>query len=56
MNEEVSRDMTGAADGVNQGVGSRDGVMRIFMSQLSPPHGTNRKKLKKNALKINREA
>ena len=27
MNEEVSRDMTGEADGMNQGVDSRDGVM-----------------------------
>ena len=27
MNEEVSRDMTGEADGMNQGVNSRDGVM-----------------------------
>ena len=27
MNEEVSRDMTGEADGKNQGVDSRDGVM-----------------------------
>ena len=29
MNEEVSRDMTGDADGKNQGVDSRDGVMHI---------------------------
>ena len=29
MNEEVSRDMTVEADGMNQGVGSRDGVMHI---------------------------
>ena len=29
MNEEVSRDMTGEADGRNQGVDSRDGVMYI---------------------------
>ena len=29
MNEEVSRDMTGEADGMNQGVDSRDGVMHI---------------------------
>jgi len=28
-NEEVSRDMTGEADGKNQGVDSRDGVMHI---------------------------
>jgi len=27
VNEEVSRDMTGEADGMNQGVNSRDGVM-----------------------------
>ena len=27
MNEEVSRDMTGEADGMNQGVDSRDWVM-----------------------------
>jgi len=27
VNEEVSRDMTGEADGMNQGVDSRDGVM-----------------------------
>ena len=27
MNKEVSRDMTGEADGMNQGVDSRDGVM-----------------------------
>ena len=29
MNEEVSRDMTGEADGMNQGVDSRDGVMHL---------------------------
>jgi len=29
VNEEVSRDMTGEADGVNEGVDSRDGVMRL---------------------------
>ena len=29
MNEEVSRDMTGEADGKNQGVDSRDWVMLI---------------------------
>jgi len=29
VNEEVSRDMTGEADGKNQGVDSRDGVMHI---------------------------
>ena len=29
MNEEVSRDMTGKADRMNQGVDSRDGVMHI---------------------------
>jgi len=29
MSEEVSRDMTGKADGMNQGVDSRDGVMHI---------------------------
>ena len=29
MNKEVSRDMTGEADGMNQGVDSRDGVMHI---------------------------
>ena len=29
MNEEASRDMTGEADGMNQGVESRDGVMHI---------------------------
>ena len=29
MNEEVSRDMTGEADGMNQGVDSRDGVIHI---------------------------
>jgi len=28
-NEEVSRQMTGEADGMNQGVDSRDGVMHI---------------------------
>jgi len=27
VSEEVSRDMTGEADGKNQGVDSRDGVM-----------------------------
>ena len=30
MNEEVSRDMTGEADGMNQGVDSRDGVMHYL--------------------------
>ena len=34
VNEEVSRDMTGEADGMNQGVDSRDGVMHIWMSDL----------------------
>ena len=29
MNEEVSRDMTGEADEMYQGVDSRDGVMHI---------------------------
>ena len=29
MNEEVSRDMTGEADEMNQGVDSTDGVMHI---------------------------
>ena len=29
MNEEVSRDMTGEADGKNQEVDSRDGVLHI---------------------------
>ena len=29
MNEEVTRDVTGEADGMNQGVDSRDGVMHI---------------------------
>jgi len=29
VNEEVSRDMTGEADGKNPGVDSRDGVMHI---------------------------
>jgi len=29
VNEDVSRDMTGEADGMNQGVDSRDGVMHI---------------------------
>jgi len=29
MNEEASRDVTGEADEVNQGVDSRDGVMHI---------------------------
>ena len=29
MNEEVRRDMTGEADGMNQGVDSRDRVMHI---------------------------
>jgi len=29
VNEEVSRDMTGDADAMNQGVNSRDGVMHI---------------------------
>jgi len=29
VNEEMSRDMTGEADGMNQGVDSRDRVMHI---------------------------
>jgi len=29
VNEEVSRDMTSEADGMNQGVDFRDGVMHI---------------------------
>jgi len=28
VNEEMNRDMTGEADGMNQGVDSRDGVMQ----------------------------
>jgi len=31
VNEEVSRDMTGEAEGMNQGVDSRDGVMHILV-------------------------
>jgi len=34
LNEEVSRDMTGEADGMNLGVDSRDGVMHMWMSDL----------------------
>jgi len=34
MSEEVSRDVTGEADGMNQGVDSRDGVMHIGMSDM----------------------
>ena len=29
MNEQMSRDTTGEADGMNQGVDSRDGVMHL---------------------------
>jgi len=29
VNEEVSRDVTGEADGMNQGVDFRDGVMHM---------------------------
>jgi len=29
VNEGVSRDMTGEADGMNQGVDSRDGMMHM---------------------------
>jgi len=34
MSEEVSRDMTGETDGMNQGVDYRDGVMHTRMSDL----------------------
>jgi len=34
VNEEVSRDMTGEADGMKQGADSRDGVMHIWMTDL----------------------
>jgi len=34
VNEEMSRDMTGEADGKNHGVDSRDEVMHIWMSDL----------------------
>jgi len=34
VSEEVSRDMTGEADGMNQEVDSRDVVMHIWMSNL----------------------
>ena len=34
VNEEVSRDMTGEADGKNLEVDYRDGVMHIWMSDL----------------------
>jgi len=30
VNEDVSRDMTGEADGMNQGVDFRDGKMHIW--------------------------
>jgi len=35
VNEEVSRDMTGEADGTNQGVDSRDGVIITIISPLN---------------------
>jgi len=35
VNEEVSRDVTGEADGKNQGVDSRDGVMHIWLSETN---------------------
>ena len=34
VNEEVTWDMTGEADGMNQGVDSRDGVMHICISDM----------------------
>ena len=34
VNEKVSRDVTGEADGKNPGVDSTDGVMHIWMSDL----------------------
>jgi len=34
VNEEVSRDMTGEADGMNQGVDSRDGT-RAYLNERS---------------------
>jgi len=34
VNEEVSRDMTGEADGMNKGVDSWDGVMHIWISDV----------------------
>jgi len=35
VNEEVSRDMTGEADGKNPGVDSTDGVMHISSSAVA---------------------
>jgi len=35
VNEELSRDMTGEADGKNQGVASRDGVMHAYLKERS---------------------
>jgi len=42
VNEEVSRDMTGEADGKNQGVYSRDGVI---VDSSSRSRGTPNSKL-----------
>ena len=42
MNEEVSRDMTGEADGMNLGVDSRDGVkvkeVDLYNAFIVVPH------------------
>ena len=44
MNEDVSRDMTGEADGMNQGVDSRDGGMHIVgrLGSGGPASGSDR--------------
>ena len=36
MSEEVGRDMTGEADGMNQGVDSRDGVVHLTVHPTEP--------------------
>jgi len=35
VNKEVSRDVTGEANGMNPGVDSRDGVMHIYLNERS---------------------
>jgi len=55
VNEEVSRDMTGEADGMNQGVDSRDRVMRNERSVIFNEAVSGRERVTTNEERVVRE-
>jgi len=55
VNEEVSRDMTGEADGMNQGVDSRDRVMRNERSVIFNEVVSGRERVTTNEERVVRE-